>query len=75
MTTYDLDDSEFEALKGKTIIVTGGASGIGRAAVQIAHSELAFSNFSAKSTLTCSILQSMAPMLLSLTGTRPKASP
>lgn len=37
MTTYDLDDSEFEALKGKTIIVTGGASGIGRAAVQIAY--------------------------------------
>lgn len=75
MTTYDLDDSEFEALKGKTIIVTGGASGIGRAAVQIAYSEREFSNFSAKSTLTCSILQSMAPTLPSLIGTRPKASP
>lgn len=39
MTTYELEDAEFEALKGKTIIVTGGASGIGRAAVKIAHSE------------------------------------
>ncbi|GME34931.1 Short-chain dehydrogenase/reductase SDR [Neofusicoccum parvum] len=38
MTTYDLDDAEFQALKGKTIIITGGASGIGRAAVKIAHS-------------------------------------
>ncbi|EKG10478.1 Short-chain dehydrogenase/reductase SDR [Macrophomina phaseolina MS6] len=37
MTTYELEDAEFEALKGKTIIVTGGASGIGRAAVKIAH--------------------------------------
>ncbi|KKY20212.1 putative short-chain dehydrogenase reductase sdr [Diplodia seriata] len=37
MTTYHLDDSEFQALKGKTIIITGAASGIGRAAVQIAH--------------------------------------
>ncbi|KAK0650755.1 Secoisolariciresinol dehydrogenase [Lasiodiplodia hormozganensis] len=37
MTTYDLDDSEFKALKGKTIIITGAASGIGRAAAQIAH--------------------------------------
>lgn len=31
-------DEELSTLKGKTIIITGGASGIGRAAVNLAHS-------------------------------------
>lgn len=30
-------DEELSMLKGKTIIITGGASGIGRAAVNLAH--------------------------------------
>lgn len=40
MTTYKLEDSELEGLKGKTILITGCATGIGRATVLIAHSRL-----------------------------------
>lgn len=37
MTTYQLKDEELHALKGKTILITGAATGIGRAAVDIMH--------------------------------------
>ena len=37
MTTYEVDDTEFGALKGKTILLTGGVTGIGRATVELAH--------------------------------------
>jgi len=33
----ELTDQELSRLKGKTVIITGGASGIGRAAAHIAH--------------------------------------
>ena len=36
----DLSDKELDSLKGRTIIITGGASGIGRAAVRLAHSRV-----------------------------------
>ncbi|KAK8220075.1 hypothetical protein M8818_000491 [Zalaria obscura] len=39
MTTYKLEDSELEGLKGKTILITGCATGIGRATVLIAHTQ------------------------------------
>jgi len=38
MTTYEYRDAELHNLAGKTILITGGAAGIGRAAVEIAHS-------------------------------------
>ncbi|KFY94442.1 hypothetical protein V500_03251 [Pseudogymnoascus sp. VKM F-4518 (FW-2643)] len=37
MTTYDLKDSELEALKGKTLLITGASTGIGRDTVKLAH--------------------------------------
>ncbi|KAH8595664.1 hypothetical protein B0O99DRAFT_709264 [Bisporella sp. PMI_857] len=37
MTTYDVDDVEFTALKRKTILITGCATGIGRSAVDLAY--------------------------------------
>jgi NAD(P)-dependent dehydrogenase (short-subunit alcohol dehydrogenase family) len=39
MTTYDFKDVELLALKGKTILVTGASTGIGRETVKVAHSE------------------------------------
>lgn len=38
MTTYDLKDSELESLKGKTLLITGASTGIGRDTVKLAHS-------------------------------------
>ena len=40
MTEYKIDDSEFASLRGKTVLLTGCATGIGRATAYLAHSEL-----------------------------------
>jgi NAD(P)-dependent dehydrogenase (short-subunit alcohol dehydrogenase family) len=37
MTTYDFTEVELQALKGKTILITGASTGIGRDTVKIAH--------------------------------------
>lgn len=37
MTSYDYDNAELSALKGKTILIFGAATGIGLATVQLAH--------------------------------------
>lgn len=39
MTTYTVDDKEFAALKGKTVLITGSVTGIGRATVHLAYGE------------------------------------
>ncbi|QKX53824.1 uncharacterized protein TRUGW13939_00904 [Talaromyces rugulosus] len=37
MSTYPFDKEQLQNLRGRTILITGAASGIGRAAAQIAH--------------------------------------
>ena len=37
MTSYVVEDHEFEALKGRTILIFGAATGIGQATVRLAH--------------------------------------
>ncbi|OCL12645.1 NAD(P)-binding protein [Glonium stellatum] len=37
MTTYHVNDEDLSSLQGKTILIIGAATGIGRAAVDIAH--------------------------------------
>ena len=37
MTTYEYNPEELSSLKGKTILIVGAASGIGRAVVEIIH--------------------------------------
>lgn len=38
MTTYHFEEVELQALKGKTLLITGASTGIGRETVKIAHS-------------------------------------
>ncbi|KAJ9604227.1 hypothetical protein H2200_011061 [Cladophialophora chaetospira] len=38
MTSYEFEDSELEVLQGKTVLIVGAATGIGRATVLLAHS-------------------------------------
>ena len=37
MSNYVVDEAELENLRGKVILVTGGATGIGHAIVTLAH--------------------------------------
>jgi NADPH:quinone reductase-like Zn-dependent oxidoreductase len=37
MTLYNVSDTELGALKDKVILIIGGCSGIGQAAVEVAH--------------------------------------
>ncbi|KAK1765132.1 hypothetical protein QBC33DRAFT_495819 [Phialemonium atrogriseum] len=37
MTTYHVDDAEFSGLRGRTVLLTGCATGIGREAAHLAH--------------------------------------
>ena len=37
MTTYTLDTEKLAGLKGKTVLIIGAVTDIGRAALQIAH--------------------------------------
>jgi hypothetical protein len=39
MTTYDFDETKLESLQGKTIILTGCSTGIGRATAKLIHSQ------------------------------------
>ncbi|KEF59443.1 uncharacterized protein A1O9_04287 [Exophiala aquamarina CBS 119918] len=45
MTKYEVKDSELEALRGKTVLIIGAASGIGRATVLLAHRKYPLSYF------------------------------
>jgi NADPH:quinone reductase-like Zn-dependent oxidoreductase len=38
MSNYIVDEAELENVRGKVILVTGGATGIGHAIVTLAHS-------------------------------------
>jgi NAD(P)-dependent dehydrogenase (short-subunit alcohol dehydrogenase family) len=37
MASFQIKDSELEALQGKTVLIVGAATGIGRATVFLAH--------------------------------------
>lgn len=45
MTTYLIDDEDFAVLKGKTVLITGSVTGIGRAAVDLAYSEFSHTSW------------------------------
>jgi NADPH:quinone reductase-like Zn-dependent oxidoreductase len=40
MTSYVIDDHEFEVLRGRTILIIGAATGIGQATVRLAHRKI-----------------------------------
>lgn len=37
MTSYEVKDSDLDALGGKTVLIVGAATGIGRSTVLLAH--------------------------------------
>jgi NADPH:quinone reductase-like Zn-dependent oxidoreductase len=72
MTTYQVEDSEFIELIGRNILIVGGCTGIGRAAVQLAHGKM-MPKVGRGDAAANSALQRMAPILFWETGTRLRA--
>jgi len=79
MTDYEVKDSELESLRGKTILIIGAATGIGRATVLLAHSKDSLPLLADVLTCRCADIlrlcheQAMEQMLQLATGTMRKA--
>jgi len=71
MTTYEYQNFELRKLAGKTILITGGATGLGRAAVKLAYSR----SLHSRNTPELDELQGMERMLLWATATKLKGKP